>query len=134
MKGVTAVLSSAETVLPRALLPRRGTRAESTPTSEHEPPPTPPPADLEPSVYRFVLKYSLRSQIVLLVLTLVSFPFLYYSLKLPKTIVNRAISGHHFPEDVFGIPFQQVPYLMLLCGVFLALVFINGGFKYFINT
>src|SRR5437867_8378213 len=133
MKAVTAVLSSAEQVL------RPGFLARSTPRSEREPatqqqPPEPPVADLEPSVYRFILKYSWRSQIILLVLTLASFPFLYYSLKLPKTIINRAISGHHFPVQVFGIPFEQVAYLMLLCALFLALVFINGGFKYFINT
>src|SRR5438477_4426430 len=123
MKGVAAVLSSAEAVLPRAFLPKATARGQSEPQTDQQPSPEPPPADLEPSIYRFILKYSLRSQIVLLVLTLVSFPFLYYSPKLPKTIINRAIGGHHFPEDVYGIPFQQVPYLMLLCALFLALVF-----------
>ena len=73
-------------------------------------------------------------QIMLLVLTLVSFPFLYYSLNLPKTIINRAIHGHHFPEEFLGFQFDQVPYLMLLCAMFLTLVLINGGFKYCINT
>jgi len=56
-----------------------------------EPPPKPVPAveeHLEPSVYRFILRHSLKQQIMLLILTLVSFPFLYYSLDLPKTIVN----------------------------------------------
>src|ERR1700729_1484397 len=89
---------------------------------------------LEPSVYRFILRHSLKRQILLLVLTLVSFPFLYYSLDLPKTIINHAIGGKHFPQEFLGIEFDQVPYLMTLCGVFLALVFINGGFKYYINT
>src|ERR1700744_5381362 len=101
------------------------------------PSPTPPPPiedSLEPTVYRFILRHSFKQQIMLLILTLVSFPFLYYSLELPKTIVNRAIGGKHFPQVFLGMEFSQIPYLMTLCGVFLALVFINGGFKYYINT
>src|SRR5262249_39374997 len=81
-----------------------------------------------------ILRYSLRQQIFVLVLTLASFPFLYYSLKLPKEIVNHAISGKHFPQNFLGLEFNQVPYLMFLCGIFLTLVLINGGFKYYINT
>ena len=102
-----------------------------------EPPLKPAPAieeNLEPTVYRFILRHSLKQQILLLALTLVSFPFLYYSLDLPKTIVNQAIGGKHFPATFLGTQFDQVPYLMTLCGIFLALVFINGGFKYYINT
>ncbi len=102
-----------------------------------EPPRKPAPNmedSLEPSVYRFILRHSLRQQIFLLALTLGSFPFLYYSLELPKTIVNRAIGGKHFPQFFLGMQFEQIPYLMTLCGVFLALVFINGAFKYYINT
>ncbi len=103
----------------------------------NEPPLKPAPAiedSLEPSVYRFILRHSLKQQILLLILTLVSFPFLYYSLELPKTIVNRAIGGKHFPQPYFGMQLDQIPYLMTLCGLFLALVFINGAFKYYINT
>jgi len=93
-----------------------------------------PAAGLEPSVYGFILRYSLRQQLWLLGLTLVSFPFLYLSLDLPKRIVNEAIGGKGLPETVLGWPVDQVSYLMLLSGLFLALVFINGGFKYAINT
>jgi putative ABC transport system ATP-binding protein len=105
--------------------------------ASQEPPVKPAPDtrdSLEPSVYRFILRHSLRQQIMLLILTLASFPFLYYSLELPKTIVNRAIGGKHFPQIFLGMEFSQIPYLMTLCGVFLALVFVNGGFKYYINT
>src|SRR5437870_2048045 len=125
MKGMAAVASSAGQVLRTAPWSRAPSSSDAAPTTTQAP--EPPPADLEPSIYRFILKHSLPSQIILLVLTLASFPFLYYSLKLPKTIVNRAIAGHHFPVQVFGIPFEQVSYLMLLCALFLALVFINGG-------
>ena len=101
-----------------------------------EPPPKPPVEDsIEPTVYRFILRHSLKQQIMLLILTLVSFPFLYYSLDLPKTIVNHAIKEDaKFPQYVFGFEFARIPYLMILCGIFLSLVFINGGFKYYINT
>src|SRR5690242_10591809 len=89
---------------------------------------------LEPTIYRFVLKHSLPQQLLLMLLTLLSFPFLYFSLDLPKTIINRAIGGKQFPQTVFGIELGQITYLLLLCALFLVLVFINGGFKYYINT
>jgi putative ABC transport system ATP-binding protein len=89
---------------------------------------------MEPSILSFILKYSKREQIVLLIGTLVSFPFLYVSLNLPKTIINKAIGGRSFPVDMFGQQLDQIPYLLLLCGFYLLLVFINGGFKYFLNV
>jgi len=92
------------------------------------------PNALEPTIYRFILKYSLGQQILLLIFTLLSFPFLYFSLDLPKTIVNQAIGGKQFPQGILGFSFDQITYLLMLCAVFLVLVFINGAFKYFINT
>lgn len=89
---------------------------------------------MEPSIFRFVLRYSRREQILLLLMTCASFPFLYISLDLPKTIINEAIGGEGFPKQLFGHPFEQIPYLMVLCAAFLALVFVNGGFKYVINV
>ncbi len=132
MKATTALASSAEQVLRPGFFP--GTEPRSDGTTAEAKPPEPASSDLEPTVYRFILKHSLRQQIFLLVLTLASFPFLYYSLKLPKEIINHAIDGKHFPQEFLGFEFNQVPYLMFLCGIFLALVFINGGFKYYINT
>jgi len=92
------------------------------------------PAGLERGLYGFIVKYSWRQQLLPLILTGISFPFLYYSYDLPKTIVNRAIGGKKFPADFYGISLDQVPYLMALCAIFLALVFINGAFKYYINV
>jgi ABC-type multidrug transport system fused ATPase/permease subunit len=89
---------------------------------------------MEPSVFKFILRHSLREQITLLVLTVCSFPLLYYSLDLPKTIINEAISGVDFPRSLFGHEVEQVPYLFLLSGIFLCLVLVNGGFKYVINV
>src|SRR5256884_861697 len=132
MKAMTAAASSADAVLRPGLLP--GVAPQSDAERVPQPPIPPEVSDLEPSVYRFILKHSMKQQILLLLLTLSSFPFLYYSLDLPKTIVNRAIAGKHFPEPFLGFEFDQVPYLMVLCAIFLVLVFVNGGFKYFINT
>ena len=89
---------------------------------------------MEPGIFKFVLRYSKRAQILLLLATVVSLPFLYVSLDLPKIIINEAIGGRGFPKTVFGYEFEQIPYLLLLCVAFLALVFINGGFKYFLNV
>src|SRR5215471_18590397 len=89
---------------------------------------------LAPSIYGYILRYSLREQIYLVVVTLFSFPFLYYSLDLPKLIVNRAISGKEYPQKFMGMEFNQIPYLIVLCSIFLALVLINGWFKLHINV
>jgi ABC-type multidrug transport system fused ATPase/permease subunit len=139
MKRVPALAATAEDAL-RPARSRLGflqwwqKRPATAPITEPPEKQTEDPSALQPSIYRFILRYSLRQQIMLLVLTLVSFPFLYYSLVLPKTITNSAIGGKNFPLEVLGIQFDQVSYLMLLCAAFLALVFINGGFKYYINT
>jgi putative ABC transport system ATP-binding protein len=89
---------------------------------------------LDPSIYGYILHYSLRDQIYLVVVTLLSFPFLYYSLELPKIIVNHAISGTEFPQKYLGLELEQIPYLLLLCGVFLVFLLINGWFKLHINV
>src|SRR6478672_13785159 len=68
---------------------------------------------LDPSIYGYVLHYSLPEQIYLVVVTLLSFPFLYYSLDLPKLIVNGAISGKHFPQNFLGSELEQIPYLLV---------------------
>ncbi|MBV9824928.1 MAG: ABC transporter ATP-binding protein/permease [Alphaproteobacteria bacterium] len=131
MKGLAAAVISAEQVLrPRFRLRLRDRRSAAT----TEPAPA-PATDLEPTIYRFILKHSLRQQIVLLLLTCASFPFLYFSLSLPKSIVNQAIRSDAPPHhQIFGIDFDRVPYLVVLCMGFLALVLINGAFKYCINT
>ena len=92
---------------------------------------------MEPSIYRFILRYSKREQIVLLIMTGLSFPFLYYSLDLPKKIINEALGAKSkagFPVEWLGFSFDQLDYLWTLSGMFLALVCVNGGFKYVINV
>ncbi|MFN4089622.1 MAG: ABC transporter transmembrane domain-containing protein, partial [Alphaproteobacteria bacterium] len=89
---------------------------------------------MQKTIYGFIFAHSLRQQILLLLLTISAFPFLYLSLELPKTIINEAINGRDFPKSIFGLEFDQIPYLMVLCVVFLVLVLVNGAFKYTINV
>jgi len=88
---------------------------------------------MDRNIFRYILRFSLRQQVVILALTAVSFPFLYATLELPKKIINDALAGDSI-RTVFGERFNQVDYLFLLCAIFLALVLINGAFKYVINV
>src|SRR4051794_3886610 len=65
---------------------------------------------------------------------LASFPVLYGTLELPKKIVNQAIAGKAFPKTVAGFELDQIAYLFVLCTVFLALVCVNGLFKFYTNV
>ena len=90
--------------------------AGSPPAGKLRDPPAAEPNALEPTIYRFVLKHSVPQQLILLALTLISFPFLYLSLELPKTIINRAIGSKQFPQTMLGQELDQISYLLLLCG------------------
>ena len=139
MKGMAALVTTAEDALRPArdwfgFLPGRWKQAGAAPKAK---PPQTQAGDasaLEPTIYRFILRHSLRQQVFLLVMTLLSFPFLYYSLELPKIITNRAIKLKYIPQAIFGIELDQIAYLLLLSAAFLLLVLINGAFKYYINT
>src|SRR5207248_6914957 len=89
---------------------------------------------MEPTIFKFVYAHSRKQQLFVTILTLISFPFLYYSLDLPKTIINKAIQGSKFPQTIFGTEFDQLGYLLVLSAIFLLLVLINGAFKYYINV
>jgi len=88
---------------------------------------------MESGIFGFILRYSKKEQIILLIVIAISFPFLYMSMDLPKIIINEAIGGSEFPQDLFGIELEQIPYLMTLCVIFLSLVLINGMFKLWVN-
>lgn len=90
---------------------------------------------MERGLFRFITKYSARDQIILIFLSLFALPFLYLTFELPKRIVNEALATSTvFPKTVLGNAFGQVDYLVLLCGMFLGLVLVNGGLKYFSST
>jgi putative ABC transport system ATP-binding protein len=136
MKGMAAVAEVDERTAPAPAAAAgllTGTRSRGP--AEPQAKPQPLPADLDASIYRFIIRHSWRAQLALLVFTLASFPFLYASLNLPKTIINHAIAeGAKFPQEILGFQFERVPYLMVLCFAFLAVVLVNGAFKYCINT
>jgi putative ABC transport system ATP-binding protein len=138
-KGMAALVTTAEDALRPArdwfgFLPGRRKPAEATSNTKSPKTPSEDPTTLEPTIYRFIFRHSLRQQILLLVMTLLSFPFLYYSLELPKIITNRAIKQKYIPQTVLGVELDQIEYLLLLSIAFLLLVFINGAFKFYINT
>ncbi|MFQ6018022.1 MAG: ATP-binding cassette domain-containing protein [Kiloniellaceae bacterium] len=113
---------------------------------------------MEPNLFKYIWRHSKREQMLILGLVLVSLPFYFLSLNLPKDIVNQGIQGVGFegPDSTqsflaFDLPFGEtltgarVPLfegfeldrtglLLALSFAFLALVFVNGGFKYAINT
>ncbi len=88
---------------------------------------------MEKSLFRFIWKYSTRQQIIILLITFVSFPIVYLSLELPKQIVNDAIAGRDFPRGILGIELTQIQYLLILCFTFLSLVVLNNAVKYVLN-
>jgi putative ABC transport system ATP-binding protein len=88
---------------------------------------------MDRNIFRYILRHSARAQLLILAMTVASFPFLYATLELPKLIINDALSGEQL-HRVLDYEFNQIQYLFVLCGLFLVLVLINGGFKYVINV
>ena len=117
---------------------------------------------MEPSIFRYIWRYSRSSQLVVLALVAASLPFYFLMLDLPRAIVNGPIQGTGFEspdatavflgfslsipgflQEMFGTAkwtlfegFKLVreSYLLALsCGL-LTLVAINGIFKLQINT
>ncbi len=89
---------------------------------------------MEPTIFKFIMRFSKVQQMILLGVTLLSFPFYYYSLDLPKTIINDAIGSSDFPRQILGYELEQIEFLLLLCFAYLGLVLVNGGFKFWINV
>ncbi len=113
---------------------------------------------MEPNIFKYVWHHSRPEQLFILLLVIVSLPFYYFSLNLPKQIVNQGIQGQgfdgpgatqpffrlHMPfgESLFGEPvllfdglsLAQADMLTALSLVFLSLVIVNGLFKFVINT
>jgi putative ABC transport system ATP-binding protein len=117
-------------------------------------------AKIDKSFFRYVWRNSRTEQITILAIVLASLPLYFWSLDLPKSIVNDAIQGRAFkmgeetvktikafklsfslPDFLGGHSFQlfsgiditRPAYLFALSGIFLVLVLINGGFKWLIN-
>ena len=113
--------------------------------------------ELEPRLFGYIWRYSKRDQLAICAVVLASLPFYFASLDLPKRIVNDAITGKAFAHGAPTAPFldltirwphwldvpdthlfggfqlDRTELLAGLSGLFLALVLINGAFKYWIN-
>ena len=114
--------------------------------------------DLEPRLFGYIWRHSKRDQLAICLVVLASLPFYFASLDLPRRIVNDAITGKAFEKGHDTVPFlavsvhwpawlggghditlfegfqaDRLDLLLGLSGIFLALVLINGAFKYVIN-
>ena len=88
---------------------------------------------MESSIFGFIWKYSKRQQLVILALSIVLLPLNYYSYDIPKQIVNQALGSNDSPA-FFGYTMDRIDLLMLLCGLFLAVVLVSGVLKYIVNV
>ena len=113
---------------------------------------------MEDNLFRYIWKETRRQQIWILLVILVSMPFGFLMLDLPKYIVNGPIQARGFDKagdtqnyfqikiplpgsikqdgvvELFhGFDLDRMQSLFLLSAAFLILVIINGLFKYYIN-
>lgn len=94
-----------------------------------------PNVPLERSVFRFIMKYSIRQQLVVLALTLISTPIIYMTLYLPKSIVDEAIGGKEGTlRGLIGPEMEQTHFLFILSAGFLFFVILSGVVKYVLNV
>lgn len=94
-----------------------------------------PNVPLERSIFRFIIKYSKRQQLVVLGLTFISWPIIYLTLELPKAIIDQAIGAEGgWARDVLGADMEQIAFLMALSFGFLFFVILSGGVKYVLNV
>jgi putative ABC transport system ATP-binding protein len=114
---------------------------------------------METSLLRYIWSHTRAPQLWILAVVLASMPTYFWSLDLPKYIVNGPIQGRGFenPEDTqtfmkltlsapswlpisgsvelfSGFELTRLQMLFALSCVFLFLVIVNGLFKYYINT
>lgn len=89
---------------------------------------------METNLLAYIWRYTKAQQAVIIGLTLVSFPILYLSLEIPKIIVNEALSLEPGKRSIFGLEFEVVPFLVILCLSLLSLIVFNGVLKMRINT
>ena len=89
---------------------------------------------MDSTIFAFIWKHSKRDQLMLLGLTIVTFPFLYATLELPKRIINDAIGATDDVISVFNFDISQIQFLMALCFGYLGAVLAHGLLKMRLNT
>ncbi|WP_299700820.1 ABC transporter transmembrane domain-containing protein [uncultured Tateyamaria sp.] len=89
---------------------------------------------MDSTIFAFIWRHSKRDQLMLLALTVVTFPFLYATLELPKRIINDAIGATDSVINAFGYELSQIQFLLALCFGYLAAVLAHGLLKMRLNT
>ena len=89
---------------------------------------------MDSTIFAFIWKHSKRDQLMLLGLTVVTFPFLYATLELPKRIINDAIGASGDVVTALGFEFSQIQFLLALCFGYLGAVLCHGLLKMRLNT
>jgi ABC-type multidrug transport system fused ATPase/permease subunit len=88
----------------------------------------------EGSLFKTVLRYSRNQQALMILLSLLAMPILYLTLELPKQIVNNALDADRFPLEIYGNAVDQVTLLMILSGLYLLAISLNGINKFALNV
>jgi putative ABC transport system ATP-binding protein len=86
------------------------------------------------SLAAFAWKHAKKDQIIVICVTLLTFPAIWVTLELPKMIINDAMNGTGFPRYLLTFEFSQLDYLFLLCGAYLLVIAINNGLKFYLNV
>jgi ABC-type multidrug transport system fused ATPase/permease subunit len=89
---------------------------------------------LDPGLFSSVLRHSKKQQALMIVMSLIAMPILYATLELPKQIVNNALNSDRFPVAFLGYEFDQVAFLLILCGLYLIAIIFSGLNKYALNV
>jgi putative ABC transport system ATP-binding protein len=113
---------------------------------------------MDKSLFRYIWTHSRRDQLIVCAVVVLSQPFYFMSLDLPRQIVNQAIQGNSFRDGQMTAPFLRmsidfpqflgggswhiydgiqmgrIGLLFSLSSLFLVFVLINGAFKYWINV
>lgn len=111
---------------------------------------------MERNIFRYIWNYSRPEQVAVVLLVIISMVPYYLAFDLPKQIVNGPLQGQGFDTPgstqpfmalsyeipligttvqlTDGIQLERLPLLVALSFTFLALVVVNGLFKYVINT
>lgn len=112
---------------------------------------------MEKNLFRYIWDHSKREQLFICFVVLLSQPFYFISLDLPRQIVNQAIQGDAFRGGNVTAPFLKLDFgwpqwlgggsvqifdgfqvgriglLLGLSSLFLFFVVVNNGFKYWVN-
>ncbi|MEL7462544.1 MAG: ABC transporter ATP-binding protein/permease [Pseudomonadota bacterium] len=93
---------------------------------------------MEKKLLKFVWTNGKLDTIKTLILTFMTFPVIYISLEIPKIIVNEALGAGNtpveYPTEFLFMELDQMSYLFVLCGLFITMIVLNNGLKFFLNV